>query len=201
MLEFHISIFEKLYKAAEIMNIGVLSKLLDAQRKSHPARPQRRKFDDVISTPLAIKPVPKPSAPEIPPALPIRKAPIWKRKTPSSSSQFDSHDKWHGDSPSGSESSRPKPTRFEWPDEELPSLSLLDSTFEEISYTSKPLLTQEEEIRVSSNANTSTNCSEDLKQTSPSHSKKSPTKIMVETAKEVKQVNKNDSSGFEESKF
>ena len=33
MLEFHLSIFDKLYKTAQIMNITILTKLLDAQKQ------------------------------------------------------------------------------------------------------------------------------------------------------------------------
>lgn len=202
MLEFRMSSFEKLYKAAEIMNISVLTKLLDAQRKppqvNKPA--QKRKLDDVISTALTVKQVSKtPTALDFPTALPGRKLPIWKRKTAPMSSQSDYHEKWSLDSPMAHDSA-PKPTRFEWPDEELPSFPLMDSTFEEISYTSKPLLTQEEETRVISNAASTSNLLEDTRQASPSHSKKI-TKTIVENVKEQKIKNKSETSSYEESKF
>lgn len=204
MLEFHMSIFDKLYKAADIMNITILTKLLDAQRKPTQVKTQKRKLEDAISSALSIKQVSKvqPIA-DLPPALPGRKVPVWKRKTaplPYQSTQSDYQDKWSSD-PLMMHDSTPKPTRFEWPDEELPPLALMDSTFEEISYTSKPLLTQEEEIRATSNA-ASTSCSiEDPRQASPSHSKKNMGKTIIENLKEGKIRTKSESSGFEESKY
>lgn len=49
----------------------------------------------------------------------------------------------------GSFDNKPKPTRFEWPEEELSSMNMFDGGFNEISYTSKPLLTQDDEPRPS----------------------------------------------------
>lgn len=49
----------------------------------------------------------------------------------------------------------PKPTRFEWPEEELSAFNPLDSTFDDISYTSRPLLTREDEERARAAAGTS----------------------------------------------
>lgn len=201
MLEFHISIFEKLYKAAVIMNITVLTKLLDAQKKPIQTKTLKRKFEEVISPSLSFKSVPKASsASELPPPLPGRKVPVWKRKTAPASSHSDYSDKWASD-PLMMHDARPKPTRFEWPDEDLPSLPLMDGTFEEISYTSKPLLTQEEEIRAISNVASTSSSLEDERQASPSHTKKNINKAINEISQEGKTRNKSDSSGFEESKF
>lgn len=43
----------------------------------------------------------------------------------------------------------PKPTRFEWPDDDLPPINMMESSFEDISYTSRPLLTLQEDQRAS----------------------------------------------------
>lgn len=201
MLEFHVSIFEKLYKAAVIMNITVLTKLLDAQRKPNQVKPHKRKFEEVISPSLSVKSVPKlPTMPELPSPLPGRKVPVWKRKIAPVPSHSNYSDKWTSD-PVLTQDSRPKPTRFEWPDEELPPLALMDSTFEEISYTSKPLLTQEEEIRAISSGASTSSLLEDTKQVSPSHSKKNVWKAITENPKEGKVRTKSESSGYEESKW
>lgn len=50
MLEFHPSIYDKLYKAAEIMNIAVLTKLLEAQIppiSRTVGRPKREREKDI----------------------------------------------------------------------------------------------------------------------------------------------------------
>lgn len=202
MLEFHLSIFDKLYKAAEIMNIGVLTKLLDAQKKPE-VRGNKRKLDDLITSSVSVRTASKgSSSTDLPPTLPGRKLPVWKRKNvPLShqSSQSDYQDKWSGD-PLFIQDARPKPTRFEWPDEELPPLVLMDSTFEEISYTSKPLLTQEEENRAISNTASTSTSMEDTRQASPNHSKKNLTKSFTEHSKETKTKTKSEPSGYEEGK-
>lgn len=155
MLEFHMSIFERLYKAAELMNITVLTKLLDAQ-KVHPNYKSLKKKSDSphIWNLQGPKLSPKTAkTPELPPTLPGRKLPIWKRKNvpmqhPTSQLQF-SEQRYQQQDPLSLSDSVPKPTRFEWPDDDLPQISMMDTSFEDISYTSKPLLTQEEEIRAS----------------------------------------------------
>lgn len=157
MLEFHMSIFERLYKAAELMNITVLTKLLDAQKvhpnykslKKKPESPHIWNLQGPKVSPKASK------TPELPPPLPGRKLPIWKRKNVPSvpmqhpTSQLQFSEQRYPQDPLSVPDSTPKPTRFEWPDDDLPQISLMDTSFEEISYTSKPLLTQEEEIRAS----------------------------------------------------
>lgn len=48
-LEFHVSIFDKLYKAADMMSISILTKLLDAQKASLLAnRQQKRPLPQVL---------------------------------------------------------------------------------------------------------------------------------------------------------
>lgn len=195
------SIFDKLYKAAEIMNIAVLIKLLDAQKKPQ-VKGYKRKFEEVTPSPLSVKTVPKvPPMSELPPTLPGRKVPVWKRKTaPHQSSQSDYQDKWSGDSIMVQDA-KPKPTRFEWPDEDLPPLVLMDTAFEEISYTSKPLLTLEEEIRAISSTASTSNPSEETKQTSPIHGRRNVGKSIMENSKCEKTRTKSESSGFEEGKY
>lgn len=154
MLEFHVSLYEKLYKAAEIMNIHILTKLLEAQKippkavrpKSDP--PQIRKPPPIKSPRLLELPTPSCSS--------SRKA--WKRKpvqpigSPLSTSHSTSHlqfdQKWSNAVSDPLADNTPKPTRFEWPDDDLPNMSLLDTSFEDISYTSKPLLTKDEEEKI-----------------------------------------------------
>lgn len=75
--------------------------------------------------------------------------PVWKRKTaPISQSHFyTEHKRLSLSNDPSAFDNTPKPTRFEWPDEELPSLA---TPFDDgISYTSKPLLTQDDEPRPS----------------------------------------------------
>lgn len=161
MLEFQISKFEKLYKTAELMNITVLTKLLDAQKQ--PILPTRQTNKRSTHTSHSLDSPVKKSVSKtsnsayLPPTLPGRKLPVWKRRvapTPSShpvSTQFYSDYKrpTHHPDPLAVYDNTPKPTRFEWPDEDLTTFNLLDSSsnFDDISYTSRPLLTQEDEMR------------------------------------------------------
>ncbi|KAJ8917979.1 hypothetical protein NQ315_011432 [Exocentrus adspersus] len=152
MLEFQTSIFEQLYRAAEVMNISVLTKLLDAQRAHLNYKSQKKKPE--LPHPNWNAQPPKPRVqkpPELPPTLPGRKLPVWTRKKapmqhPTSQLQF-SEQKYPQD-PLLVPDNTPKPTRFEWPDDDLPQISMMDTSFEDISYTSKPLL-KEEEVRAS----------------------------------------------------
>lgn len=163
MLEFQMSKYEKLYKTAELMNITVLTKLLDAQKQ--PILPTRQinkrntHTSHSLDSPVR-KALPKSSGAYLPPTLPGRKLPVWKRRVapvPSThpvSQQFYSEYKRpaHQPDPLALYDNTPKPTRFEWPDEDLTTFNLLDSSssnFDDISYTSRPLLTQEDEMRTS----------------------------------------------------
>nr|XP_023017907.1 centrosome-associated zinc finger protein CP190 [Leptinotarsa decemlineata] len=153
MLEFRTSIFEKLYKAAELMNITVLTKLLEAQEIQ--IQYAKSKLENKPKAGLK-KATPKSSfsTPDLPPTLPGRKVPVWKRKnappTISTPSSHNASQQSFCDEPRHSVPSdplcildnTPKPTRFEWPEDDLPPI---DSSFEDISLTSKPLLTKEEE--------------------------------------------------------
>ncbi|KAK4883664.1 hypothetical protein RN001_006983 [Aquatica leii] len=160
MLEFHMSIFDKLYKTANLMNITVLTKLLDAQKT--PIAPLAKSLNkrnaqiphtwNLQGKKISAKTV----DPDLPATLPGRKLPVWKRKSappaiphtilphfypePKRNSNID---------PLAGFDNTPKPTRFEWPDDEISSLNVFDSSFDDISYTSKPLLTKEDEPRPS----------------------------------------------------
>lgn len=96
------------------------------------------------------KPPPKRVEPDLPEPLPGRKVPVWKRKSvpPPLSPLFYSEQKRTPRNESlATFDSIPKPTRFEWPDEELPDVT---APFDDgISYSSRPLLTQEDEPRPS----------------------------------------------------
>ncbi|KAG5875823.1 hypothetical protein JTB14_008137 [Gonioctena quinquepunctata] len=149
MLEFHITLFERLYKAAEMMNITVLTKLLEAQKPHiQPLKKIKTEIKAREQKKAALKPLF--SSPELPPTLPGRKVPVWKRKTapPHSPPQTASQTSFRNEptyDPLSLPDNTPKPTRFEWPEEDLPPINLMDTSFEDISLTSKPLLTKEEE--------------------------------------------------------
>ncbi|KAF5301604.1 hypothetical protein FQR65_LT08909 [Abscondita terminalis] len=160
MLEFHMSIFDKLYKTANLMNITVLTKLLDAQKTpiAPLPKPMNKKNVQVPHTwNLQGKKISaKTIDPDLPAPLPGRKLPVWKRKSAPSAiphtvlPHFYPEPKRNSNvDPLASFDNTPKPTRFEWPDEEMSSLNVFDSSFDDISYTSKPLFTKEDEPRPS----------------------------------------------------
>lgn len=155
MLEFQMSMFDKLYKTAELMNITVLTKLLDAQKQ--PFSPAPKAIKRVSSQNHAweghMKKGLKTSNTYLPQTLPGRKLPVWKRKvapTPPASlpQHFYSEVKRPiAPDPLALHDNTPKPTRFEWPEDDLTTFNPMDSNFDDISYTSRPLLTQEDEMR------------------------------------------------------
>lgn len=154
MLEFQVAMFDKLYQAATLMNITILSKLLDAQRKPYFVKSLKKQVVEKRS------PIHKPTGnSHLPATLPGRKLPVWKRKVapthvPESVSTpliVKPRTAVTSD-PLAIYDNAPKPTRFEWPDEELSTFNPLDSTFDDISYTSRPLLTQEDELKACSEA-------------------------------------------------
>lgn len=151
MLEFQLNMFDKLYQTATLMNITILTKLLDAQRKPFIAKAAFKKQTHEKKIPLK----PTASNSQLPATLPGRKLPVWKRKiapipliteTVSPLLTVKPRSQPLSD-PLAIHDSAPKPTRFEWPEEELTNFNPLDSTFDDISYTSRPLLTQEEELK------------------------------------------------------
>lgn len=105
------------------------------------------------------KPPPRRVEPDLPEQLPGRKLPVWKRKSVqlplscSLSPRFYSEQKRTPRTDSlATFDSAPKPTRFEWPDEELPDVT---TSFDDgMSYSSRPLLTQEDEPRPSTSFDT-----------------------------------------------
>lgn len=160
MLEFQMTNYVKLYKAAELMEMPVLTKILDAQKAKYPLRGTKtRSAQQNWNLPHSRK-----NSPDLPQALPGRKLPVWKRKsapvtiTPTTHQQTSSVTSHFTESKINTSSeplylydNTPKPTRFEWPEEELTNFPLLEtSAFDDISYTSKQILTQDEEMRSNS---------------------------------------------------
>ncbi|GLV44314.1 Centrosomal protein 190kD [Carabus blaptoides fortunei] len=148
ILEFHESIFDRLYSTARLMNMTVLTKLLDAQKvpiSPIPKPMNKRTPVTPITWNLQGKRIaPKTMDPDLPEPLPGRKLPIWKRKSVPGTITYRSTDKSSMPEPlatkyfKSSVDDTPKPTRFEWPEEDDNSFDT--SSFDEISYTSKPLL-------------------------------------------------------------
>lgn len=148
ILEFHESIFDRLYSTARLMNMTVLTKLLDAQKVPISPIPKpinKRTPVTPITWNLQGKRIaPKTMDPDLPEPLPGRKLPIWKRKSVPGTVSYRSSEKSSMPEPlatkyfKSSVDDTPKPTRFEWPEEDDNSFET--SSFDEISYTSKPLL-------------------------------------------------------------
>ncbi|KAL3278016.1 hypothetical protein HHI36_013357 [Cryptolaemus montrouzieri] len=163
MLEYPMGLYHKLYQAADLMHMTVLTKLLDAQRQqpiglNKSINKQKVKPVKSIQNTLGLTSSPiisqskripsKNSLTELPSTLPGRKLPVWKRKTvphtsiSSSFSHSDSKTKFNQKLENAA-----KPTRFEWPDDDLdlPQPDAMDlSDFGDISYTSKPLLREDD---------------------------------------------------------
>lgn len=168
MLEFQYSNFDKLYQAAAILNMTILTKLLDIQRKPFALKEKAKKTTQ--STPEKKSPVHKVSSTtaaaaaggssHLPATLPGRKIPVWKRKVapthhtpePTVNPLMIKPRVTTPADPLAIYDNTPKPTRFEWPEEDLSAFNPLDSTFDDISYTSRPLLTQEDELKACSEA-------------------------------------------------
>ncbi|KAK5650591.1 hypothetical protein RI129_001620 [Pyrocoelia pectoralis] len=176
MLEFHMSMYDKLYKTANLMNITVLTKLLDAQKTPiQPLpKPTHKKNAQVPHTwNLQGKKISaKTMDPDLPAPLPGRKIPVWKRKSAPSTLPPTLPPNFYQDSkkqsladPLAYFDNAPKPTRFEWPDDEIASLNVFDGAFDDISYTSKPLMTKNDEPKPS----TSFDCAADSNRLSPDY--------------------------------
>ncbi|GJQ72674.1 putative metal ion binding protein [Trypoxylus dichotomus] len=157
MLEFQMSIFDKLYRTADIMNIPILTKLLDAQKKPIPPLPKSQNKKTQATWNLHGKKISPRVEDDLPATLPGRKLPVWKRKTvpvaqppPVTTTQYYREPKKVQQDPLALFDNTPKPTRFEWPEDEINStFNLMENSFDDISYTSKPLLTQDDELRAS----------------------------------------------------
>lgn len=143
MLEFPLYVYDKLYHAAELMKINILTKLLDAQRHQLKGKKDKHSTSMVNTIKKNFK-----NTMELPAALPGRKLPVWKRKNAPQGSTGNSRTlKYVKSSPSAEAA---KPARFEWSDDDLPQLTpdVMDvSEFGEISYTSTPLL-REDDIKI-----------------------------------------------------
>ncbi|CAG9772523.1 unnamed protein product [Ceutorhynchus assimilis] len=169
MLEFHPSIYDKLMKAADTMSISVLSKLLEAQlapisklnslnaRSSSNTKAkevEKSSWRDNKPKKQA-KIAPAPVVNDLPAALPGKKVPVWKNRNPPSVMQTHPasgtySNKWKREHSlterkTVTTPNVPKPTRFEWPEEELTPIPNLYPTFEDVSLTSKPLWTKEDD--------------------------------------------------------
>lgn len=152
MLEFNVRMVDKLLRTAEIMNIPVLTKLLQAQKQqSQQTNSPKRTPNYHMSNKQRKSNFTQKTSAELPATLPGRKVPVWKRRVAPMSSTSSPTVVARAipmlPDPLAIYDNTPKPTRFEWPEEELSTFSLLDSSFDDISYTSKPLLTQEDELR------------------------------------------------------
>lgn len=151
ILEYQTSIFDRLYSTARLMNMTVLTKLLDAQKVpiSPMSKPLNKRMPiSPITWNLQGKKIsPKTMDPDLPEPLPGRKLPIWKRKyvpspaptnfpptsmLPSVTETIMSNKYFRH-----STDTVPRPTRFEWPDDDA---SIDTDTFDEISYSSKPII-------------------------------------------------------------
>lgn len=141
----------------------ILTKLLDIQRKPFALKAQAKKTQH--NTPEKKSPVHKASTAaagagsHLPATLPGRKIPVWKRKVapthtpePTVNPLMIKPRVTAPSDPLAIYDNTPKPTRFEWPEEDLSAFNPLDSTFDDISYTSRPLLTQEDELKACSEA-------------------------------------------------
>lgn len=181
ILEFQESLFDRLYAAAKLMNMFVLTKLLDAQKNPiQPVKPAVKKVQSV--TPITwnlqgkkITTKPPPIETDLPETLPGRKLPIWKRKSAPLT---------HPYIPTGlgyevlnnkpfiksNLDEIPKPTRFEWPDEDAP----FDSSFDEISYTSKPIILPTLPREGPSKPGTSNSTFDEIKRSGPVKRSSSP---------------------------
>ncbi|XP_045465432.1 centrosome-associated zinc finger protein CP190 isoform X2 [Harmonia axyridis] len=159
MLEYPLSIYNRLCQAADLMHISVLTKLLDAQKQTALLN-KPEKITKAVQV-KEIKPVPKshsqmkkviskPVTTDPPPIFPPRKLTGWKRKSLtacSSNSSFSSRSDSFNRSTDPLALDEAKPTRFEWPEDDLdlPNLDTMDiSGFGDISYNSKPLLREDE---------------------------------------------------------
>ncbi|XP_076260439.1 centrosome-associated zinc finger protein CP190 isoform X2 [Rhynchophorus ferrugineus] len=154
MLEFHPSIYDKLFKAAETMNIAVLMKLLAQLQSKNPKVDKKESTNN-----LPVKKFFKPTSPlsnDLSGSIQSRKPTQWRRSSRTQSlavtnyspaSSF-TNSKWTADPVERDPlfvDNKPKPTRFEWPDDDFPPVAPLDSTFDEVSLTSKPLWTKEDD--------------------------------------------------------
>ncbi|KAG8231798.1 Centrosomal Protein 190 [Ladona fulva] len=144
-LEFKEELQDQLYRTAKEMKMTILTRLLDAQ--SVPVPPVSKLQNKRATPPITYnlqgkKVIPKMVDPDLPEMLPGRKLPIWRRRNapPSVPSVTEViHAEEYECTPLKGEEP-PRPTRFEWPEEEEgEELGAFSVAFDNISYDSKPL--------------------------------------------------------------
>lgn len=145
-LEFRPELQQRLYNTAKLLNMHILTKLLDTHAHAGPGntgRPGPKKLPVPVSAPAPLSTSPVFNSRNARPDnegsdfVPGKKLPIWKKRTvpPSSFSVNVSAPKTVVEEPA-------KPTRFEWPDDgDSDSAPILySSTFDDISYDSVPIV-------------------------------------------------------------
>lgn len=159
MLEYPPVIYNRLCQAAELMHISVLNKLLAAQKPSlnkseRIVKPKMKEFKSDLSSnsfSQLKKATPKLASSDFSPGTTTfnaKKSTSWKRKptVASGNSSFSLRsESIRSNDPLALDEA--KPTRFEWPEDDLdlPNLDMMDiSGFGDISYNSKPLLREDE---------------------------------------------------------
>ncbi|XP_049937928.1 uncharacterized protein LOC126412394 [Schistocerca serialis cubense] len=155
-LEFKYELHSKLYSAAKVMSMSVLTKLLDAQYNSasvqgslKPATVKKLHVPSHTSWNLPVKKVVKTGDSQLPEPLPGRKLPIWKRRStlPVITPHIEDSTPVIFSSPlllakSGANARHEDvsgPMRFDWPDVDLKPQTYHPS-FDDITYETKPLV-------------------------------------------------------------
>ncbi|XP_026275232.1 centrosome-associated zinc finger protein CP190 [Frankliniella occidentalis] len=146
-LEFRPELHQRLYNTAKILNMQILTKLLDTHvGAATTPKPQIQKLKHLtvpINSPSPVSGSPtinsRFSRPDHEAAdfVPGKKLPIWKKRTvPSSSFSL------NVSTPRAQPEEPAKPTRFEWPEDgDADSTPILySSTFDDISYDSVPIV-------------------------------------------------------------
>ncbi|XP_050304129.1 centrosome-associated zinc finger protein CP190 isoform X2 [Anthonomus grandis grandis] len=166
MLEYHASIYDKLYAAANTMNITVLTKLLEAQLSAVSKVYRLNKYNKKKGeeSENAWKDVKKNSPVEPPMSSPVptaskRGSYRGKRQhfSPLPRSSSSNSNRWGSTSDtfesrpervatrSSLADNTPRPTRFEWPEDDLSPVPGIYNAFDEVSLTSKPLWTKDDD--------------------------------------------------------
>ncbi|XP_071449665.1 uncharacterized protein [Hetaerina americana] len=141
-LEFKEELQNQLYSTAKEMKMTILTRLLDAQSVPVPpvTKPQNKRVPPPITYNLqGKKVVPKMVDPDLPEMLPGRKLPIWKRRSAPPTLPAVNEAAHVEEFECNSREEPPRPTRFEWPEEEEGEELGFSGAFDSISYDSKPL--------------------------------------------------------------
>lgn len=158
-LEFKVELLEKLYQTSEIMNMPVLSKLLDAQRQNVVKAPPAHSYGGVkqyAKTVISKQKAPVPSTSsskrtftkafetEIVNEKQINRHPSTSNSNNGGYNTLPSmHAENHYPVKKSLHKGEPRPTRYELP-EELDTDNIYESSFTDISYTSAPLMVHPE---------------------------------------------------------